>query len=530
MPRKNSRLPYLELNRAGRLSYVRRIPPELREFLGGKSAIRRTLGVKTTDCSDAAVVAAWNAVHTAVEVLITGAKTEYARQSGAIVEPTPLSPRDIAGIGAEPWRKLLKAGDEGQITPEIQALLAEAGGKAMAALAIALQTGDIQQAQRMKEEIAATLLADVFNQLQITPDKHSYAQIQQRLLGYVGDMRRDLEARADGDFGSAVLESKAPPLPKRKVTWEQVLEQYRISVGGTTESDGQGVGEDRIAAYQNAIADFIEKTGKHFPDEVTIDEAREYANALQESELAIRTQQKKFEMIKNLYKVAVEYGLLNSNPLLSISIKRPKGSTVKTYRSFTREELVRIFEYLNQTSDASRQWVVNALLCTGARSAEVICLRTADIKRTKAGVYYFDFVHKPLDEYPTSLKGGDAGERRTPLHQRLISQGHYKAIKKGRDGYLMTAYTTGTSSWTGWFRDLILKPLGIYEKGTTGLHSLRNTAIDLWREAGVDAEFRRAFVAHASKDVQDKIYGEGLKNMPDVLAKEMNKVDLSWLP
>ena len=141
MPRKNNRLPYLELNRAGRLSYVRRIPPELREFLGGKAAIRRTLGVKATDCTDAAVVAAWNAVHTAVEVLIAGARTEYARQSGAITEVTPLSPRDIAGIGAEPWRKLLKAGDEGQLTPEIQALLAEAGGKAMAALTSALQTG-----------------------------------------------------------------------------------------------------------------------------------------------------------------------------------------------------------------------------------------------------------------------------------------------------------------------------------------------------------------------------------------------------
>ena len=530
MPRKNERLPYLQLNRVGRLSYVRRIAPELRQFLGGRTTIRRSLGVKSTDCGDAAVDAAWNAVHTAVEALITGAKTEYARQSGAITEVTALSPRDIAAIGAEPWRKLLKAGDEGQITPEIQALLAEAGGKAMAALVSALQTGDIEQAQRMKKEIATSLLADVFNQLQITPDKKAYEQIQQRLLGYVGDMRRDLEARADGDFGSSVLEDKAPPLPKRQVTWEQVLEQYRISVGGTTETDGQGVGADRIAAYRNAITDFIERTEKHFPNEITIDEARKYANSLQASQLAIRTQQKKFEMIKNLYKVAVEYGLLNSNPLLSISIKRPKGSAVKTYRLFTREELVRIFEYLKETADISRQWVVNALLCTGGRSAEIICLRTEDIKRTKADINYFDFVHRPRDKYPTSLKGGDAGERRTPLHQRLIKQGHYKAINQGGDGYLMTAYTTGTSSWTGWFRDLILKPLGIYEQGTTGLHSLRNTAIDLWREAGVDAEFRRAFVAHSSKDVQDKIYGTGLKNMPDVLAKEMNKVDLSWLP
>lgn len=476
------------------------------------------------------MIAAWNAVNTQVEAQITQAKAQHARKSGAITEVTALSPRDIAAIGAEPWRKLLKAGDDGQITPQIEALLAEAGGKALAALVSVLQTGDIQQAEQTKREIAATLLGDVLNQLQISPDPGTSEQIQKRLLGYARNMRRDLEARADGDFGSSVLEDKAPPLPKRKLRWEQVLEQYRISVGGTTESDGQGVGKDRIAAYQNAIADFIKRTGKHFPDEITIDDAREYANSLQASELAIRTQQKKFEMMKYLYKIGVEYGLLDRNPLLSISIKRPKGAAVKTYRSFTREELVRIFEYLSETADISRQWVVSALLCTGGRSAEIICLRTGDIKRTKSGVYYIDFAHRPQDEFPTSLKGGDAGERKTPLHPRLIKQGHFKAIKKKGSGYLMSEYTTGTSSWTGWYRDQVLKPLGIYEQGTTGLHSLRNTAIDLWREAGIDAEFRRAFVAHASKDVQDKIYGLGLKNMPDILSKEMEKLDLSWLP
>jgi len=76
----------------------------------------------------------------------------------------------------------------------------------------------------------------------------------------------------------------------------------------------------------------------------------------------------------------------------------------------------------------------------------------------------------------------------------------------------------------------VLKKVDAYEKGKTGLHSLRNTAIDLWRECGIDKEFRRAFVAHASKDVQDRVYGEGLKNMPSVMGKELKKLDLSWLP
>ena len=43
MPRKNERLPYVQLNRGGRLSYVRRITPELHEFLGGKALLLGTI-------------------------------------------------------------------------------------------------------------------------------------------------------------------------------------------------------------------------------------------------------------------------------------------------------------------------------------------------------------------------------------------------------------------------------------------------------------------------------------------------------
>ena len=190
-----------------------------------------------------------------------------------------------------------------------------------------------------------------------------------------------------------------------------------------------------------------------------------------------------------------------------------EGSTVKTYRPFTREELVKIFDHLNKKTDASRQWVINALLCSGGRSGEIIRLRTGDIKKSKAGVYYFDFVHRPRDEYPTSLKGGDAGERRTPLHQRLIDKSYHNTISTGEDGYLMNAYTQGTSSWTSWFRDAILKPLSIYEPGTTDYihYAIQPLTCGV---SQVLMQSCRAFVAHASKDVQDKIYDQGLKNMP----------------
>jgi len=529
MPRKSSLLPYLQVNRVGRLSYVRRVPQHLRQFVGNRSVIRRTLGVTSIDCTSTAVIKAWTAVDAEVEALLTGAKAEEAGALERKPEVTALSPRNAAGIAAEPWRQLLNAGDEGQVTAEIEQMLAEVVAIALQGASQAGQSGNIQPMEEATRAITQRLLAQTLNELQIQPDPQAMEQIQKRLLGYAPMLRADLEKREAGDFSSGDIESKPPPLPKRKVTWEQLVEQYRLSVGGTTETEGQGVGEGRIKDYWIAIKDLIKSTGTLFPDEITIDGIREYVNGLSKSNLAIRTQQKKLTLISYLFKIGVQYGLLTNNPVQNITIKNPKGAQQNSYRSFTREELISIFELLRKVGDYQRQWVVNALLCTGGRSAEIYCLRQGDIKRTEAGIYYFDFKHDPQGRYPTSLKGGKVSERKTPLHHRLIERDYLKQFLTGSGGYIST-YTKGGSAWTNWFKRMLLRPLGIYVKGETGLHSLRNTAIDLWRESGVDMECRRAFVAHASKDVQDRVYGEGLKNMPDVLNKEMKKVDLDWLP
>ena len=220
--------------------------------------------------------------------------------------------------------------------------------------------------------------------------------------------------------------------------------------------------------------------------------------------------------------------MVDTDVFAAMKIKEPKGTTHQTYRSFSREELKRIYQKVHQIGDIERCFVFDALLCTGSRQGEVVYLRKGDIKKEKRYLYYFDFKHEPTATYPTTLKGGVAGERKMPWHPLLLQQDYLKWIQQKEDGYIVDR-SKSNSVWTVWFRDCVLKKVDAYEKGKTGLHSLRNTAIDLWRECGIDQEFRRAFVAHASKDVQDRVYGEGLKNMPAVLAKELKKLDLSWL-
>ena len=74
MPRKSRLLPYVQANKGRRLSYVRRIPQELQLFLRGQQVLRRSLGVKASDCSDPAVISAWSAVNAEVEALLADAE------------------------------------------------------------------------------------------------------------------------------------------------------------------------------------------------------------------------------------------------------------------------------------------------------------------------------------------------------------------------------------------------------------------------------------------------------------------------
>ena len=110
--------------------------------------------------------------------------------------------------------------------------------------------------------------------------------------------------------------------------------------------------------------------------------------------------------------------------------------------------------------------------------------------------------HDPLNKYPTKLTSGKTGERQMPWH-KLLQQNNYRDYIQGieYDGYIIQRSRIA-SMWTRWFKDDVLEKLGIYTKRVTALHSIRNTTIDLWREAGIDQEHRRAFLAHASKDIQ----------------------------
>ena len=64
----------------------------------------------------------------------------------------------------------------------------------------------------------------------------------------------------------------------------------------------------------------------------------------------------------------------------------------------------------------------------------------------------------------------------------------------------------------------------------TCLHSFRNNAKQMWREAGIPIDYRNAITGHQAIGAGEQHYGKLLNDMPDQLNEQLIKVDLSWLP
>lgn len=529
MPRKNSLLRYLRLDRLGRLTYERQIPPRLREFVGNRATIRRSLGVDGTDCGSTDVLTAYARVHGEIQGVIDAAEAQHRQKSTAIqAQPQTfaLSPRDVAGIAANPLLEMRDAMADGRISTPIQAELQQIVPTFLAQVAWAQMTGDTSQIQQALAQISQPLL----DQLGISPNETDITEISKRLLAYAADARRDVEKLQDGDWSTPVLAAKAPPIPTKRLTWEQLIEGWRRSVGGTLEIDGYGVSEKRVVLYRLAIKDFVAHITNAPPEDITIADVQRYMKWLQvDSGNAPRTQAGKVICLKNLVQIAVNNREIASNPFDGFKIVVPAGAAdLKGYRPFTKPELVTIFTAVKEESREHNRLLPYILLLTGCRLAEAVQLRTKDIQQSEQGTWYINWEHEPLGIYPMLLKTKDSNNRKMPIHQRLIDEGLLNIDRTG-DGRLFKSLSQNTTTYSTHFAK-VLKRLGIWEKKKTVAHSFRNNAKDMWRGADISLDIRNAFTGHAAAGVGERSYGVGLAQMPDKLNEHLERIDVSWLP
>ena len=529
-PRKNQRLRYVKLDRLGRLTYSRVIPPKLQAFLGGKTVIRRSLGTTATDCSDPAVMAAYSQVHGEIDGLITQAKAKLAGVMDAIAVDTaaitphlerfPLSQRAIAGIAGQVWINLRHAVEHQQnASPELS--------RSIVGLAIKAQT----------EGDAAITVADfsamarpILNDLGISPSPVDMEKIGAALLAYFPQMQADMRKLQQLDYSPPRLKEISPPLPTRAVTWEQLFEGWLLSTGGITEVDGYGVSKKRQGPYQTAIREFRQSITNDPPAQLTIEQARQWVRWLQtDSGYAPGTQRVKLLCLSNMCKIGVNDGVISHNPFNQFKISTPAGAIDQSgYRSFTQQELIRIFTVVKRERTTHHHLIPWILLTTGCRLSEAVQLRTHDIKQTASGVWFFDWKHEPLAEYPMMLKSRSDNNRMCPMHPRLLDTGILK-LDRSYTGRLFPNVSQHTASHSKHFQQL-LQAQGIWEKKKTCYHSFRNNAKEFWREAGIPIDYRNAFTGHQAIGAGEQHYGKLLNDMPDQMNEQLIKIDLSWLP
>ena len=503
---------------------------ELRPFLGGKASIRRSLGVLPGDTTSSAALAAYSRVHSEVEGLIARVKEQQLQGASLMkvdmfnirldTDRFPLSRREIAGIAGQ---VLLDVRD----AVANQQLMSAEYSQSLFALAIKQK---IKGISAISVADFAVLARPVLDSLGIDPSPADMGAIGETLLGYLPLMQADIAKLQQMDFSPPRLAEVVPPLPKRQASWRDLFDAWLRSTGGVLEQDGYGVSQGRQAPYLRTIAEFKQQISDATPAEVTVEDARRYLRWLQvDSGLSVRSQQGRLTCIRNLLRIGVRDGKIDTNVFTDVVLSTPAGiDDAQGYRPFTKPELIRIFTTLKEEKLPQRQIVPWILLCTGCRLSEALQLRTKDVQQTEAGTLFINWEHEPLAKPPMLLKTKTKNNRQCPVHPRLLTEGFSKLPKK-KSGLLLPGEQKSVVAWSKWFERL-LRALDIYEKRRTTLHSLRGTAKDLQREAGLTVDVRNALTGHSSRDVGESSYGRGLRFMPDTLHQELLKVDLEWLP
>lgn len=533
MPRKNPNLKFTRAGRGGRLAYFRRIPIVLRNLFDGKATFARDLGGTSAELDDPALLRRYTEIHREYENRLEKARAAQQPGSSQLVKQDlsppwasfPLSRKDIAGITGAALQNVVKLTEVNDGPPEI------GYAKEVAPLVTLIERQPLHQ-----QKLIWACLASLFEAFEhgVYPTEADWMRMIRQVQVYLPDVKTDLDAIVQGDYGKSQLKSKAPAPPERIKDWNELLGAWREEQGGVLERDGYGVSEERIKAYRIMIRDLTCAVPGVSPVAFSYEDGLTFLDWLSQRSLALRTRQNRLACLKALMKVAERRRWIQANPVSALTLKTPKGlNDEEGYRPLTPQELRVVFQKLRRDPLIQYSLGFELLLKTGARLDEVRTLRCSDFKQTASGLWYIDWVHQPTADLPMKLKGRAGNERQFPvpldLLEPLLEQ--RKAARQQAAGDARLWGPGKLSSGSAWSKKFgqILKSTSVYEAGETAAHSLRNSFLDLAREAGIPFDIRHAATGHAEKTVQDKSYGVGLRKMPERLHEEMQKIDWSFL-
>jgi integrase len=258
--------------------------------------------------------------------------------------------------------------------------------------------------------------------------------------------------------------------------------------------------------------------------------------------LAPKTQQKYFEMFRQLLKWAVDEGYLDRMPGSAIKVAgAAKANAIDKRHPYSAEQLQLIFSsplFSGHQSGTCRHkpgtmlmrdgkyWVPLIALYSGMRMGEIVQLLVTDVK-VEAGIWYFDIIKGESEA--KQLKTWSS-KRRVPIHPTLIAMGIldmakgmkptgrlFSDIPIGQDGY----YSHNLSKWWGRYS----RQVG-FKSAKTAFHSFRHNFKDALLAAQVPEHLAKALMGHADHDVHAS-YGKGpsLTALQGAIAKVKFSID-----
>lgn len=403
----------------------------------------------------------------------------------------------------------------------------------------------------------------------LAPSSESWPRVVQSILRAsikAADARRQ---RDNGDIVETPVSTREPVGPQAAPLLSVILKNWvaeKARVGGSWTA--KTAEANRLWAER-----FIEFSGDRSADTYTKADGRDFKTALLRlppnfvlnpklkglsmKEAAIRAAEvgitpmsasnvnKIIGFVGGLWNHAVQnYDGVTVNPFAGQKVKTSVKARSQR-QPFTTAQLSKIFHsplftgcqnerYHNTPGDIIPDhlgiyWVPLVGLFTGARSGEIIQLRTEDVL-TEAGITYIQITDD--DGEDLTIKTASS-YRRIPIHRELVRLGFLRFVKERRrtkqkrlfpempraaDHTYSTAYSRKFSN--------LLKALGIKHK-RNAFHSLRHSFEDASLDSRIPQEFVNALQGHSETGMAGR-YGAGLRGLK-ALSEEMEKFEYEGL-
>ena len=231
---------------------------------------------------------------------------------------------------------------------------------------------------------------------------------------------------------------------------------------------------------------------------------------------------KTYQQLTAAFKVAVEKGVVERNPMDASDIRRPKSSKKpKDVRGFTQEEQTRFLEALRDfkvprnRNEYKLQLLIE--LYSGMRMGEINALKPENIDFENGLIHVRSTVSRGL-EYRVFIKEGaktDAGVRDIPINKALEPVLQEAMERKRRNPLGLVFYDhlkndLITTSQVNCFFHRICKKAGISVRGQ---HALRHTFATRCIEADVPPVVLKKWLGHKDIHMTLDIYADVFDSM-----------------